>query len=41
MAEKTMFISDNIYAYTMDRKNSVDIDENIDFLLAELIFNNE
>lgn len=39
--EKTMFIANNIYAYKMDRKSSVDIDENIDFLLAKLILNNE
>jgi CMP-N-acetylneuraminic acid synthetase len=39
--EKTLFISDNIYAYKMDRESSVDIDENIDFLLAESILNNE
>tara|TARA_B110000908_G_scaffold172394_1_gene239536 strand:- start:1519 stop:2223 length:705 start_codon:yes stop_codon:yes gene_type:complete len=40
-AEKTFFISDNIYAYKMDRKSSVDIDESIDFLLAESVFENE
>ncbi|MDB3964658.1 acylneuraminate cytidylyltransferase family protein [Amylibacter sp.] len=38
LAEKTMFISNNIYAYKMDRKSSIDIDESIDFLLAELLF---
>jgi CMP-N-acetylneuraminic acid synthetase len=39
--EKSMFISDNIYAYKMDRKSSIDIDENIDFLLAESIITSE
>ncbi len=32
--EKTFFISGNIYAYIMDRKNSVDIDEEIDLKVA-------
>jgi CMP-N-acetylneuraminic acid synthetase len=39
--EKSMFISDNIYAYKMDRLSSIDIDENIDFLLAESIITSE
>lgn len=38
--EKTMFLKDNIYAYKMDRKSSVDIDEEIDFKLAEIKFSN-
>jgi CMP-N-acetylneuraminic acid synthetase len=36
LKEKTFFISDNIYAYEMDRKSSIDIDEEIDFKLAQL-----
>lgn len=33
--EKTLFIKDNIYAYIMDRASSVDIDEKIDFMIAD------
>lgn len=33
--EKTFFIEHNIYAYVMDRKSSADIDEEIDFVIAE------
>lgn len=36
-SEKTMLLKNNIYAYEMDRMSSVDIDEQIDFLLAETI----
>jgi CMP-N-acetylneuraminic acid synthetase len=39
LQEKTFFIKDNIFAYIMDRKSSVDIDEEIDFLLASSIIN--
>ncbi|MFT6901227.1 MAG: CMP-N,N'-diacetyllegionaminic acid synthase [Colwellia sp.] len=39
LAEKTMFISNNIYAYKMNKKSSVDIDEDLDFLFAECILN--
>lgn len=35
LKEKTFFLSDNIHAYKMDRESSVDIDEEIDFKLAE------
>jgi CMP-N-acetylneuraminic acid synthetase len=41
ISEKTMFIADSIFAYKMDRQSSVDIDENIDFLLAEAILRNK
>jgi len=37
--EKTFFIKDNIYAYVMDKKNSIDIDEEIDFKMAEFFLN--
>ncbi|MGH1487434.1 MAG: cytidylyltransferase domain-containing protein [Cellvibrionaceae bacterium] len=37
LEEKTLFISDNIYAYEMDELSSVDIDTELDFLLAELL----
>ena len=35
--EKTFFVKENIYAYKMSRDVSVDIDEEIDFRLAELL----
>lgn len=35
LAEKSFFIKDNIFAYPMDRKSSIDIDEEIDFLIAD------
>jgi CMP-N,N'-diacetyllegionaminic acid synthase len=37
--EKSFFIEDNIFAYCMARKSSVDIDEKIDFKLAEILSN--
>ncbi len=37
--EKSFFIKDNIFAYIMDRKNAIDIDELIDFEMAELYLN--
>jgi CMP-N-acetylneuraminic acid synthetase len=37
LEEKTFFINDNIYAYIMDRESSIDIDEKIDFKIAEII----
>jgi len=37
LKEKTFFINDNIYAYIMDRKDSIDIDEEIDFKMAEFL----
>ncbi len=36
LAEESFFLKNNIYAYVMDRESSVDIDEAIDFKLAEL-----
>ena len=38
LEKQTFFIEDNIFAYEMERKNSVDIDEEVDFLLAETLF---
>ncbi len=38
--EKTMLLKDNIYAYEMDRMSSVDIDEQIDFYVAEAVLRN-
>lgn len=39
--EGTMFLSSNTFAYIMDSKSSVDIDEELDFMLAETIINNQ
>ena len=37
LQEKSFFIKDNIFAYTMDRKSSIDIDEELDFKFASLL----
>ncbi|GIU70250.1 MAG: hypothetical protein KatS3mg002_1486 [Candidatus Woesearchaeota archaeon] len=37
LEEKTFFLNKNIYAYIMDRKYSIDIDEEIDFKLAKVL----
>ncbi len=34
--EQTLFLKSNIYAYIMNRKNSIDIDDEVDFDLAEI-----
>ena len=39
LEEKSFFLKENIYAYVMDRENSIDIDEEIDFKMAEVILN--
>ncbi len=36
LEEKSFFLKENIYGYKMDRESSVDIDESIDFKMAEL-----
>ena len=41
LEEKSLFLKDNIFAYVMDRESSVDIDEEIDFKLAQSILENE
>lgn len=41
LSENTMFIKDNIFAYKMTTKSSIDIDESIDFTLAEAIMEKE
>jgi len=41
LQEKTFFLAQNIYAYKMDKKSSVDIDEEIDFLLAQTILDQQ
>ena len=38
LKEKTLFLKENIYAYKMNKKCSIDIDDEIDFKLAELLF---
>jgi CMP-N-acetylneuraminic acid synthetase len=35
--ENTFFLKKNLYAYIMDKKSSIDIDEELDFKLAEII----
>ena len=37
LENKSFFLKDNIFAYIMDRKSSIDIDEEIDFLFAEIV----
>ena len=37
--KRTFFLEKNVYAYKMPRNRSIDIDEEIDFQLAEIIFN--
>lgn len=40
LKEKSFFLKENIFAYIMDRRSSVDIDEKIDFLIAEIVIGN-
>ena len=40
LEEKSFILKENIFAYAMDRKNSVDIDEEIDFEIARNIIDN-
>jgi CMP-N,N'-diacetyllegionaminic acid synthase len=37
LEEQSFFLKDNIFAYVMDRKSSIDIDEEIDFKIAEVL----
>ena len=37
LEEKTFFIKNNIFAYVMDKKSSVDIDDEVDFELAKVL----
>ena len=39
LEEKSFFLKDNIFAYMMDRKSSIDIDEKIDLMLAGVCLN--
>ena len=36
LEEKSLYLSSNIFAYVMSRKNSIDIDDEIDFELASI-----
>ncbi len=36
LEEKSFFLEEHIYAYRMDKENSIDIDEEIDFKIAEV-----
>lgn len=37
LENKSFFLKDNIFAYVMDKKHSIDVDEEIDFYVAETI----
>ncbi|MDD2974736.1 MAG: acylneuraminate cytidylyltransferase family protein [Aliarcobacter cryaerophilus] len=37
LENKSFFLKDNIFAYIMDRESSIDIDEEIDFKMAEVL----
>ncbi|MCW8896093.1 MAG: acylneuraminate cytidylyltransferase family protein [Sulfurimonas sp.] len=39
LKEKSFYIKNDIYAYNMDRKSSIDIDEEIDFEIAKVMLN--
>ncbi len=41
LAQKTFFIKSNIYAYIMNKECSIDIDDEFDFLLADLLLKNK
>ncbi len=40
LKQKTFFLEDNIFAYEMDKKYSIDIDEEFDFKIADLFMEN-
>ncbi len=41
LEQNTFFLNDNIYAYVMDRKSSIDIDDKLDLLYTYVIINEE
>ena len=41
LEENNLFLKDKIFAYIMDRKSSVDIDEEIDFKIAEILLDDK
>ena len=40
LENKSFFLKDNIFAYIMDRKSSIDIDEEFDLEIAKVLINN-
>ena len=40
LKEKTFFLKENSYAYIMDKQNSIDIDDKVDFIIAKAILEN-
>lgn len=41
LKEKSFMLKENIYAYKMDKRYSIDIDEEIDFKIAEVLINDK
>jgi CMP-N,N'-diacetyllegionaminic acid synthase len=41
LKNKTFFLKDNIFAYIMDRKSSIDIDEEVDFKITKVFFDDK
>lgn len=41
LEQKTFFLDHNIFAYVMDRKSSIDIDEEIDFVFADALIQHQ
>ena len=41
LEEESFFLKENIFAYDMNRESSIDIDEKIDFKIAEIIMGNK
>ena len=41
LEEKTLFLQNNIFAYKMEQIDSIDIDTQLDFLIAQTILNTE
>jgi CMP-N-acetylneuraminic acid synthetase len=41
LEEKSFMLKQSIFAYLMDRKSSIDIDEEIDFKIAEVLIGNK
>lgn len=39
LRNKSLFLKDNIFAYKMDKKYSIDIDDKLDFLIAQNLMN--
>ena len=41
LKENSFLLKEKSFAYTMDRKSSIDIDEEIDFKIANLLLSND